>query len=48
MSEEASDITLGELTHRRARKDALSMKRQSGHFSGPRNGCRNAWEKVIL
>jgi hypothetical protein len=48
MSGEASDLALEELSHWRAQKDALSMKRQSGHFRKPRNGYRNAWEKVIL
>jgi hypothetical protein len=48
MSGEASDLALGELTHRRAQKDALLSWPDCCSIKRLRNGCRNAWETVIL
>jgi hypothetical protein len=48
MSRAATDFALGELTHQRAHKDALLGWRDCRFIKTPRNGCRNAWEKVML
>jgi hypothetical protein len=48
MSGEASDLALGELTHRKAQKDALLSWPDCCSIKRLRNGCCNAWETVIL
>jgi hypothetical protein len=48
MSGEASDLPLGELSHWRAQKDALLSWPDCCSIKWLRNGCRNAWETVIL
>jgi hypothetical protein len=42
MSGEASDLALGELTHRRVQKDALLSWPDCRSLERPRSGCRNA------